>query len=183
MIPVRATDTQQPGPRRHGVSISCVAAVVFGAAVLGYGIDVYAPASADHAAAVKVLRAATQRTANVRQRANAATASRVNLRAQLRAQRGRLATLRHARAIGFVSAVALGAERGERAGEKDGNAHGIADGRAQRADLPGPGWYYVRVGWTNGLPVVTDSYVLDSGPTHAYSVENGQAWNRDTTTQ
>lgn len=146
-----------------------------------HGLDKWSAASSRHSRATSTLTAARARAAGAKTRADQAWKSRQHLLEKLRRQKSRLQRLQQAQATGFADAIAVGAARGRRSGEHAGVVEGRRDGRDQRGDIPGPGWYYVHVEWNGGLPIIAKSYTLKPGANHAYYVDGDTAYNRDTT--
>jgi hypothetical protein len=154
--------------------------VIAGAAFLAVGVTRVAAKARQHQSAVERLTFAKQQDQSTRADLNSHLSAVRQLRSALGSQKIRIASLRHVQADGFAAATSAGSQRGGTAGAAVGRRAGARDAYAQRRLVSSQGWYYVRVAWRNGLPVIADSYTLDPGPEHAYWVEGGKAVNRDT---
>jgi hypothetical protein len=154
--------------------------LVAGATVLVVGISRVAAKAPAHQSAADRLRSAQQHVRSIRADLISHVTAARELRIALRSQKTRIAYLRHAQVDGFAAAISAGSQRGATAGAAAGHRAGTRDALAQRTSASSQGWYYVRVSWRNGLPIVADSYTLDPGAEHAYWVEGGKAVNRDT---
>jgi hypothetical protein len=148
--------------------------------VLAAGVLTFADARYERAQAQTSFAHARTYRNEMTARVDAARKIRAELKSKLAWSKAKRVQLRVASAGGFVAAQETARARGERAGEAAGFRAGTRDGRAQRSQVPAPGWYYVHVGWRASLPVIDDSYDLDAGPDHAYWVEDNTTWNRET---
>jgi hypothetical protein len=150
--------------------------------VLAVGLALFIPAARKRAHALSRERAAAAWVAKVHEHRVQASARGATLRADLGRTQGRITQLQHEQASGFSSAIEIGQARGKSAGSLAGTRAGTTAGHRERSSMSTPGWYFVHVAWSGGLPMIDSSYTLPPGPGHAYSIENGKAYNRDTTT-
>ncbi len=159
-----------------------VAAAIAGTMLFAIGLTALVAATRTHAQASVARDRALGRASRVHDRLLLAISENRSLRAQLRAQRGRLAHLERAQREGFAPAVQIGRYRGDLAGRRSGYAQGHDDGALQRSSIENAGWYYVDVTLEGDLPVIASTYNLEPGDSAAYYVEGGKAYHRDTTT-
>jgi hypothetical protein len=178
--PEATLETAPAGKTRPLKTIILGLAVMAGAATLILGVTRVTPKIREHQTAVDRLTRAKQHTQTLRDELTSHATSVRELRAALALRRARVAYLLRAQADGFASANSLGSQSGTYAGAAAGTRAGTRGAHTQRSSVNSQGWYYLRVSWRNGLPVIADSYTVDPGPEHAYSVEGGKAVNRDT---
>lgn len=175
----RASSTARTAQRRWFLDS---VALLFGAALLGFGIVLVLDATRTRDGAKARERAAMKWATTVHSRASASIARNHDLATRLRANQTRLRDLQRAQATDFSSAIKVGQDRGTRAGTAAGTTAGKLAARVQRSNISKTGWYYVQIIWSNGLPTITKVNKLIPGSTRAYYIDNGTPWRRDTTT-
>lgn len=153
---------------------------VLAIATLCVGVVSYAHAREERTRAANNLARANSYAESVETRLRATRRDSAALKRKLASTKAARTRLQLAEADGFPFALERGHARGERAGMAAGKRAGSRAARMQRNWISAPGWYMAHVAWRNGLPVIDDSYELDAGPSHAYWVENGEAWERET---
>jgi hypothetical protein len=103
-------------------------------------------------------------------------------RRQLRASLKHARLTRHEQIQHRRDLVSASYRRGEVAGASTGSAAGSREGErngAKGADsISTSGWYAIRIGSSNGVPRIEDSYSLVPDSSIAYSIEGGKVYKR-----
>jgi hypothetical protein len=168
---------------RRWLPTAAEAAVVLGAVfLLVLGVVGWSGAANDATKTRTAAREAEAWQERSHRRLTEQQSARRTLVDRLRKKQATLRALTKQAGTDFSEARAAGWRAGERAGRAAGASAGrreaLHSGRLAGSD---DGWYFVKIRWSYGLPVVDEYWMLDEGAESAYYVSEGTAFHRDTT--